>query len=277
MKRIIFTAFALSLMYAATASAMITVTKHNFSAGAGAGGQARNVYLTTSGSGNEAAGEVCVFCHTPHGASSSAPLWNRQMATAGAYSPYTSSTLDAPGANGDRQPKGISLACLSCHDGTIAIDALRNAPGSGNFIEAATARDWAWTGLTAADKLNAGVTNLTQDLRTQHPISIQYPNVGSGTVFDPKFYVPGGSHSSGAKYFVESGTGATAGMDDHEVRLYVTNADADVFVECASCHNPHGTEAVSFGGTAGPDGTNFATFLRKSNVNSALCTTCHIK
>lgn len=272
MKRIIFTAFALTFVYAATASAMVTVTKHNFSAGQTMPGTAgnRTVYLATSGAGNEASGEVCVFCHTPHGASASAPLWNRQMATAGAYSPYTSSTLDAPGANADRQPKGISLACLSCHDGTIAIDALRNAPGSGNYNTDAPTRTWVFAaGIGTDNKLAAGVTNLTQDLRTQHPISIEYPNYSEG-VYDPKFYTPTATHSSLAQYFDDD---TDSKMDDNEVRLYVTNSNAKVYVECASCHNPHGTE----GSPAGPDGTNFATFLRKSNVNSALCTTCHIK
>ena len=87
--------------------------------------------------------EICVFCHTPHGGRTDvvgggAPLWNRALpATAGAggaptYTMYTSPNFDA-GVAGN-VPQGVSLACLSCHDGTVGIDALINAPGSGGFL-----------------------------------------------------------------------------------------------------------------------------------------------
>lgn len=277
----------ISLVYASAASAMVTVTKHNFSAGQTTGNTTRNVYLNTQGVA-DAKGEVCVFCHTPHGADTRAPLWNRQMATAGSYSPYNSSTIDAPGANADRQPKGISLACLSCHDGTIAIDALRNAPGPGNYDDAAPSRNWAWVGLGGTQTVGGNnslpedgrITNLTRDLRTQHPISIEYPNYNS-IVYDVKFYAPNATLSSGARYFDETGPNYSGGADgkiqDNEVRLYVTNSDSKVYVECASCHNPHGTEIKSGDSAISNDGVNYNTFLRKSNNQSALCTTCHIK
>ena len=62
---------------------------------------------------------VCVFCHAPHNASPSGPLWNR-AAPGSTYLPYSSSTAAAaPG-----QPTGASLLCLSCHDGTIALGAV---------------------------------------------------------------------------------------------------------------------------------------------------------
>ena len=41
--------------------------------------------------------DVCIFCHTPHGASATdGPLWNHQMSTA-VYKPYSSATLKAGG------------------------------------------------------------------------------------------------------------------------------------------------------------------------------------
>ncbi|MGH7274001.1 MAG: hypothetical protein ACREIQ_06085 [Nitrospiria bacterium] len=80
--------------------------------------------------------EICVFCHTPHGANpdapGAAPLWNRALPTGSSFTPYTSPNFDAEGDT-PGTPKGVSLACLSCHDGTIAFDALINAPGSGGF------------------------------------------------------------------------------------------------------------------------------------------------
>ncbi len=85
-------------------------------------------------------GEVCVFCHTPHGANKDAtaeakgqpPLWNRALPPSDGFIPYNSPNFDAKGTTPGK-PKGVSLACLSCHDGTVAFDALINAPGSGGF------------------------------------------------------------------------------------------------------------------------------------------------
>ena len=55
---------------------------------------------------------ACIFCHTPHGASSDPPLWNRYSSGAN-YSTYHSSTAKASVG----QPTGASKLCLSCHDG----------------------------------------------------------------------------------------------------------------------------------------------------------------
>ena len=69
------------------AQAQIKDTKHN---------------LGTSGTGvNKFSGtaEICVFCHTPHGADTSAavPLWNRTLPAANTFTTYDSlgtSSLD---------------------------------------------------------------------------------------------------------------------------------------------------------------------------------------
>ncbi len=78
--------------------------------------------------------QICVFCHTPHGfnAVQSGPLWNKAVNNSSVYSVYNtgsnvSSTFDAalPSIG------SVSLACLSCHDGTQAMDNMINGPGSG--------------------------------------------------------------------------------------------------------------------------------------------------
>jgi len=59
--------------------------------------------------------ELCVFCHTPHGANlQQGPLWNRGLSTA-TYDTYNSGSLDAT-AEGVAldQPNGVSKLCLSC-------------------------------------------------------------------------------------------------------------------------------------------------------------------
>ena len=83
--------------------------------------------------------QICVYCHTPHGANSTAaaPLWNRTV-TARNYTLYQDkdsgnepSTLDSTYT----QPGPNSLTCLSCHDGVTAIDSIINMPTqlSGEF------------------------------------------------------------------------------------------------------------------------------------------------
>lgn len=108
----------------------ITNTRHNLTqsfvgAGQVAMDQYRNQY-----------NEVCVYCHTPHGSSSNveAPLWNRSTSTT-AYTLY--STLNTTSLSGSVHNPGLnSLTCLSCHDGTVAIDSVINMPGSGSYSAA---------------------------------------------------------------------------------------------------------------------------------------------
>ncbi len=82
--------------------------------------------------------QICVFCHTPHGfnAVQSGPLWNKAVNASSVYSVYNtgtnvSSTFDA----GTPSIGSVSLACLSCHDGTQAMDNMINGAGSGLMAE----------------------------------------------------------------------------------------------------------------------------------------------
>ena len=96
-------------------------------------------------------GEICIACHTPHGADQAvgdAPLWNHTVTTA-TYTLYNSSTLNAI----PEQPGQVSKLCLSCHDGTIALDSFGGASGS-NMI--------------------TGAANLGIDLSDDHPVSITW-------------------------------------------------------------------------------------------------------
>src|SRR3990172_564811 len=66
-------------------------------------------------------GEICIFCHTPHHSSPQAPLWNRQLPSGQSYQLYGSSTLNSYPQDPQLRSGNMSLLCLSCHDGTIAI------------------------------------------------------------------------------------------------------------------------------------------------------------
>ncbi|HIJ85454.1 MAG TPA: cytochrome c3 family protein [Magnetococcales bacterium] len=215
--------------------------------------------------------EVCVFCHTPHGSNTAAPvpLWNKSLpsSTYTRYSSLSTSTLDGAEAT----VGSVSLACLSCHDGSQAMDVMINAPGS-NGYNAAGANFAGGVALTGFPKLGT-------DLSNDHPISIQYGGGGwkstDGDGAAAASALSDGSFKAGVKSTINSNpawwidtTGGTANSRDKtDMVLYTRTLSGTVqpFVECASCHDPHNS-------TAQP-----VSFLRISNTGSAVCLACHDK
>ncbi len=111
-------------------------------------------------------GEICVVCHTPHNADqnvTSAPLWNHQVTTS-TFQVYTSSTFDGTAG----QPDGASKLCLSCHDGTVAVDNFGGKTNGTNFV--------------------GGGKNFGTDLSNDHPVSFTYDQAlanADGEIYDP--------------------------------------------------------------------------------------------
>ena len=121
MRRALLLAGAAVLLLSGNSYAQLTATiaggPHDLSSGSGV----RNSNTTING-------QTCVFCHVPHSGSTNQPLWNRSNPTGASYQPYTSSTSKTV-ATGAAIASGISGACLSCHDGTIAMDVVTNVNG----------------------------------------------------------------------------------------------------------------------------------------------------
>jgi predicted CXXCH cytochrome family protein len=247
-------------MAAATHAAGIADTKHNLSTTG-----TQSVHQTSGGGGTA---EICVFCHTPHGANTSvaAPLWNKPT-NGGTYTVYDvnySSTID-----GTVDMGGVSLACLSCHDGAQAMDTMINKPGSGGWIDGTTGSAFGgtWTG-SADGKMPAGIANLGTSLTNDHPVGIQYCGGGiiggGGSCADGDFFAPTeGSIGGGTFWWIETGGNATRSKTDLPLYGRTVSGTFQPMVECASCHDPHTTGQ--------------ATFLRISNAGSALCLSCHNK
>jgi predicted CXXCH cytochrome family protein len=202
----------LALMAASSAAmASVSNTVHNLSI-TGEGAHMTGANGTT---------EICIFCHTPHGGNqlTTAPIWNRSTSTTGVYTRFSSLgriTFDA-----DEAPVGgVSIACLSCHDGTQARNSVINGPGSGPNSNTVTTDGGASTWLDGTANSTAylsalapsdnGTTTgdliyLGTDLRNDHPISMQYggggynvsglPGSGSPTT-DPDFAAYTGSTGS---------------------------------------------------------------------------------
>ena len=253
------------------ALAGISNTRHNLGSGSNtvSGGRAQ---LDANGTA-----EICVFCHTPHGSASTvtAPLWNKLLnKTSLNYTSYTSATSSTFSSNQDG-PGNVSLGCLSCHDGTQAMDNLLNAPGYGtsNFgttTSGMSGVSWTWNVGGAGGGIQPGgfmasdsVLNLGTNLSNDHPIGMNYcanTAVTGGTCeadFTPMT-------TTGTKKYIDTGT---AGFQKTDLPLYSSVVGANTYttkVECATCHDPH-TESSQFLRMAG------------GNTGSQVCLACHTK
>ena len=203
-----------------------------------------------------ATGEICAFCHAPQGMETSvtAPLWNRSRSPMSDYQAYSTLGSATAAASGS-----VSMACLSCHDGTQAPNVIINTPGKdGND----------------ADSINGTRTDSSQFLKDHHPVGMQYAGGG------PNHTIPGAPfklENFRSTSYTGTGTGTVWWVDtggngrQKSDLLLFTRADTPQsesvgrpYVECASCHDPHNISNP--------------TFLRAANPGSGgLCMTCHAK
>ncbi len=214
---------------------------------------------------------VCVFCHTPHGATADGgggyvtPLWNRTL-SAETYTLYNDTTTDAlKGVSIQAtlgQPGGSSKLCLSCHDGTIAI-------GKVNVFSGLTDTSGGPETMPAGSGTTTGFTrNLGISLQNDHPISFTYDDTLAGA--DGELYTP-----SGVAHIDNRVSGAATPL------VPLENGQ----VQCTSCHDPHVIDNAAgvnnkfireglnrFQQTAGPSSdTSFA------SADDILCLSCHTK
>jgi len=186
-------------------------------------------------------GQFCAACHTPHGGNTSvtdAPLWNHTLSTA-TYTLYSSGTLNAGAL---AQPTGVSKLCLSCHDGTVAIDSYGGATGTAGVM----------TGTEAVGAASQG------SLANDHPIGFVYNTTlatADGALYDP------------ATRTVTVGAGGTRSQTGTVAALMLFNGR----LECASCHDVHNTFTAANGTGVG------SPLLRVSKAGSTICLTCHNK
>ncbi|MDH4229771.1 MAG: cytochrome c3 family protein [Nitrospirota bacterium] len=261
----------------------IASTKHNLSThGPAASGQAGYTVYSASG-------EICVFCHTPHGGTEgtqvNGPLWNRHLSNVpGGYKLYDqvwSRSFEGevhPGA-----PTGYSRLCLSCHDGTIALGSMINAPGSGGFNsttqESVPVQQRTTSGTQAPGAVSGGPSGITMpagladdpnanayggdtrrlgtDLTNDHPVSFRFDSLlaqKDAELVDPGpplANIAGGSPISPLR----RAEGTTQGVFDS--------------VQCTSCHNPH---AVTY-----PKFLRAPIWQNDPAGSDILCLNCHNK
>ena len=213
---------------------------------------------------NTSVDQICVFCHTPHHAVESNGIWNRNNPQ-GAWTMFSSQFYTLTVA---ASPNRTSTRCLTCHDGSIAIDALVRQPtgfvsstdqGStivalgdvyypGNFQNAQT--NW------GANIGNSYAGQHRNDLSDDHPVSFTYnaalvaQTAGRGKGGADGLVTPAGNGFVDAGKKLPLFTGPNAGVKDQ--------------MECSTCHEVHNKTGLKY--------------LLNDTINgSQLCFDCHTK
>ena len=155
-----------------------------------------------------AQGEICIVCHTPHNSDTSvsdAPLWDHELSTA-TYTLYSNPSLQGTVT----QPAGVTKLCLSCHDGTVAIDSFGGATGTN----------------TIGGGANVG-TNLDDD----HPVSVTYEFGTDPDLKDPTTFTAARLFSNQVECSSCHNVHNESGVDG---LLVMSNADSAL---CSQCHS----------------------------------------
>ncbi len=202
--------------------------------------------------------DMCVFCHTPHNPKGQPALWNQRMSAA-AYTPYSSSTLQAKVG----QPTGSSKLCLSCHDGTVAV---------GMVASQATPIPMR----TGTGIMPKGRSQLGTDLSGHHPISFTYDSAlatAQGELRDPSTLQPE------VRLDREQQLQCVSCHDPHNNqygKFLVKDNTASAL--CLSCHTPtdwstsaHATSQATWNGT----GRNPWPNASGKTVAANGCENCH--
>lgn len=161
MKKIYVMAAVLALL-ATPALALIEGTKHDF--------RSTNGNATVKA---DQSTEICVYCHTPHGAITNSPntmpLWNRSHVGADyvVAGLYNSSTLNQTYSNPTTVLSVVNGSdaklCMSCHDGASLSGGLQNPANSEGGVQ------------PTFSPANVGANaNLGTTLVNDHPIGMDY-------------------------------------------------------------------------------------------------------
>jgi hypothetical protein len=237
-------------------------------------GASQTAINTGNGAGEDTQNRICVYCHHPHNAviaadnfgstngsaPSYSPLWNRRASQARTYTGYNNGimmsnagtaasdkrhVLNAAEVGGGTHIRGVSLLCMSCHDGVTAMNAYSQANDDGPTGSILN------SGSDTGNALNAAslTSSFEGDMNNHHPMGFNYRAVQAvdneiaavETIMVPATKVD----IAGLLY----GAGTTATM------------------ECVTCHDVHNT--------ANQPGAE--RFLWRSDNNSNFCLTCHLK
>jgi predicted CXXCH cytochrome family protein len=183
-------------------------------------------------------GEICKPCHTPHNAIAadvSDNLWSHTLSTA-SYTLAGGEVLSQ-----EEALDSYSRLCMSCHDGTVALDSFAGGAGTAGPFG-------------ASSRFNLGT-----DLSNDHP-------VGNEAVYNETRTSLNLTTTNNRGQKVVGVNDPSTGKAQLPLRQALNGTDW--VVSCGSCHNPHG---------AGNATARYPMLLRATNQESQICLTCHIK
>ena len=252
-------AAAVPLLAAGFASGAITGSKHDFSAATWSDQQ------------------ICKPCHTPHNAdiSLTGRIWAHDLSTA-TYKYHGGTVAGADGSTSTDAGTGTaaqtdmdnaSRLCLSCHDGTVALDSFMGKNGG---------KPTAGTKIGALTQTQVGYNPdlATPDLSNDHPVGYKAAYKEDQAFSGHMPYKPTASVMAAGLKLAISKTALPASYTwraglkpDGTTPAAVPGQAVNYYsVSCVTCHNVHNA------GAAGERG-----LLAISNQGSALCLTCHDK
>jgi len=316
MKRFLAIALAATLgqFYAGTASADGTYSyTWDFSAGYDTGSEG----LAANGIGTsrhnlgwfgehvktESTTEICVFCHTPHHSNTDAkPLWNRG-GTDVTFKVYDSDGTTIAGSS--TEVSIYSAACLTCHDGTTALDNIVNAPGKSGVTPGGKNRGWTfteclgevscsmdWSGRLVIGDYGVAAYDEGAGLSNDHPIGVTYLGGQVASLRDEGTTIADINLTEDLETSVGAPQGSGSRWNAVTGNLWAAygfiNEDATISdmlrvgkVECTSCHDPHFNNKSweDYDANGLNDYESNGLFLRRvgGNMGSGVCRTCHEK
>jgi hypothetical protein len=198
---------------------------------------------------------ICIYCHSPHhtlkpedaslAEINYVPLWNHAITTNTDWKPYDNGIDDpndpqhyADSTTLADMPGSVSLLCLSCHDGSVAVNQYGFSPASLTERHA--------TGVGDSSMPERALIGFGADLSNHHPIGFDYASVAAAT---------GGADDEIADPLTAMGT---TGKSIGEL-LWGGK------MECGTCHDVHNTKNKG------------SKFTWVEDTNSAFCKTCHLK
>jgi hypothetical protein len=244
----------------------IVGTSHDLS------GNGTSASFITTDTDKDAQSRICVFCHHPHNTKKAAdmaggysPLWNREMSTR-TFAAYNNggfeNTTGTPHAlnaiMADTGLSGVSLLCMSCHDGAVAMNAYSVTTGSSRD-NAPTILDSYGKNQITNDGSGRGAAFLS-DMSNHHPMGFDYravQRIDNEIAPVTTVMVPAGITQAGGD---PAATGTT-------IADLLDGTNGSGYMECVTCHDVHNTQNAK----------GAERFLWRSNNKSNFCLTCHLK
>jgi hypothetical protein len=243
--------------------------------------------LHDTAAGNEG---LCTFCHTPHKAQTTLLLWNHQLSGSTFTWDVSATTAGTTlPTNLNQSYGGVSVKCLSCHDGTVAVGDIawyREQPwvmgGSGPYGNVGPITN----GLGGqASNLSLGTSGEfliangagAGNMAGNHPVGVPFPFQGLANVYN------GSTSGADASQLLTDWQPNPLTSTTANIRLFANAAGTNNFsaikstytgtnvgIECSSCHDPHNKQSVD------------DLFLRGKIAGSTvadgyLCEQCHKK